>query len=115
MDLQLDTDRDLVFEDGDLATVDGLDELKQRMMIALQTGLGEWAWDTSAGLAYMAIRNASASRGEALAAAEVRRVLLAIDGIQSIQEVSVSRDTGSRHLTVRALVRTVYGTTEVTA
>ena len=53
-DLQIDrlTQNDLVFEQGDLVLVSGLEYVQQRLRIRLDFGQGEWFLDTAEGVPY---------------------------------------------------------------
>jgi hypothetical protein len=108
-DLALDPlTHDLVFEGGDLSTVTDGAEIEQSLKIALLTGLGEWAFDTAAGVAY---RNGWRVRpiNSALINADVRRVCLGVAGVLRVDKVSIDLDAATRHVTVGVEVTTIYG------
>lgn len=98
-DLALDSTGDLVFTNGDFALAQGSDAIAQACRIALGLWLGEFPFDTSQGTDWASIYNVKGvSDGQI--ANEVRRVLLAIDGVQSVDSVTVTRDTVTRSATL---------------
>jgi len=111
MDLKLDSlTYDLVYTDGDIETVTGYAEALQRLKVALDTGYGEWAFDTEAGIAYRGVmRNKSApiSAKEA----EIRRVVYAVLGPGSIVSLQIDEDRVTRELV--GTVNTIYGPLEI--
>ena len=107
-DLLLNSDYDLAYEAGDLVTVTGHEETQQAIVQALRTGLGEWAFDTAAGVAY---RNGWRVRplANAVIDADVRRVILGVRGVARILAVQIEPDYDTRHVTVGVEVLTTYG------
>ena len=107
-DLALDALGDLAYSGGQLSTVSGGAEVEQSLQIALETGLGEWAFDTSKGVAY---RGGWRTRpiNNALINADVRRVCLGVDGIASVDAVVITPDFTSRSVTVAVECTTIYG------
>jgi hypothetical protein len=111
MDLKLDSlTHDLVYTDGDLETVTGYAEALQRLKVALDTGYGEWAFDTEAGIAYRGVmrdKNAPRSAKEA----EIRRVVYAVLGPGSIVSLQIDENRVTRELV--GTVNTIYGPVEI--
>lgn len=101
---------DLVWDNGEIATVDGDDEILQRIWIALNTGRGEWAFDTDFGFPY---RQLTERRGvdKVLIEGMVRTVIEPITGPESIRKIEVSHDPLTKLLTIS--VDTIYGIVEV--
>jgi hypothetical protein len=107
---------DLLYEGGDLVTISDDDEIKQSLKVALQTGLGEWAFDTAAGVAY---RGGWRTRpiNNVLIQADVRRVCLGVAGVVRVTAVEVTADSLTREAVVAVEVQTARGllSLEVTA
>jgi len=113
MDIALNsTGDDMAYEAGSLSTVTEIDEIKQSLLIALRTGLGEWMFDTSAGVAYRGIVRTSAPKWPAVEA-EIRRVCGGVDGVTKITSVRFDHNRATRSLTIYVDVRTIYGDTAV--
>lgn len=107
-DLELDSTGDLVFENGDFALVQGEDAIGQECRIALGLWLGEFPFNTNAGTDWANIYNVKEiTDGEI--ANEVRRVLLAVAGVQSVDSVTVTRDTATRAASLDIEVRADTG------
>lgn len=111
MDLQLDTDHDLEWVNGEIPVVDGDDEILQRAWIALQTALGEWAFDTAFGFPY---RELFQSRGvnKVFIVGAVKAVLEPITGFGSIRAIAITHDPLTQQLTIDT--DTIYGSVEAT-
>jgi hypothetical protein len=107
-DLLLDSDHDLAWVDGDLVAVTGYQETEQAILQALRTGLGEWAFDTAAGVAYRGGWRVK-PLANAVIDADVRRVILGVRGVSRIIKVDIVPDFASRHVTVSVEVMTTYG------
>lgn len=107
-DLALDTLHDLAYSGGQCSTVADGDEIEQSLKIALQTGLGEWAFDTAAGVAYRGgwrVRPIS----NTVIQADVRRVCLGVEGVVSVDAVEITHDPVARSVVVGVEVTTIYG------
>jgi hypothetical protein len=110
-DLKLNSDGDLAY-DGDLQTVDEYDEIVQSAGIAYDTRLGEWSYDTDAGVAFLeVIRRPGATDQEIVA--ELRRVGARINGVTQVREVVLTRDDVTRELTADITLQTIYGPGQV--
>jgi len=99
---------DLLYEGGDLVTISDDDEIKQSLKVALQTGLGEWAFDIAAGVAY---RGGWRTRpiNNVLIQADVRRVCLGVAGVVRVTAVEIAADSLTREAVVAVEVQTARG------
>jgi hypothetical protein len=113
-DVRLDDTDDLYYEGGDVSTVTGLDEVAQSASIAYDTGLGEWAYDTDAGVAYIGVL-ARPGASDAEKVAELRRVGARIRNVIAVEEVVLVTDAVTRDFTADITLRTPEGLVEVTA
>ena len=108
-DLALDlTTGDLVYERGDLRLVQGDDAIAQACRIALLLWRGEYALDVEAGCDWQTLLNRKGVT-DAQVIAEVRRVLLTVQGVVAVDSVTVARDSGTRTAAVTATVRADSG------
>lgn len=103
-DLLLDETGDLAYDAGDLQTVTGDDEIAQSSGIAYSTGLGEWTYDTDAGVAFLGVL-ARKGATDAEIVAELRRVGKRINGVTEVLEVVLTRDDVTRELTADITLR----------
>lgn len=110
MDIELDTlTHDLTLsEDGLIGQVTELDELCQSLKIAVRTYLGEWAFDTAAGVNYRGLIFTRPEDQEAIRQ-EIVRVVLERDGVEAVTSVTIETDPLSRASVIDVLVQTVYG------
>jgi len=106
-DVLLDSLGDLAWEDGLLSTVEGDDEILQRAWIALNTGLGEWAFDTSFGFPYKQIARQGKPVDRVFIEGAVRAVVEPITGVGSIRKIEIDHDPATQVLTITA--NTIYG------
>jgi hypothetical protein len=110
--LKLDSTGDLAYEDGQLLTVDGIDEVVQACGVAYDTRLGEYAFDTAAGVAFLEIiRRPGATDSEIVA--ELRRVGNRIPGVDEVREVVLTRDPLTRKLTADITIATAFGVSQI--
>ncbi len=113
MDLLIDpTTGDIWYDLGEVATVDGVDELAQSLRIAFRTGLGEWAFDLTAG---MAIRPLTTRKPPDIAAhrADVVRLAMREDGVTGVREIVTTPDYSTRDMTTDVSLDTIYGDTSL--
>ena len=109
-DVRLDSTLDLYWVDGLLGTVTGDDEILQRATIALNTGLGEWAFDTLFGFPYLQVTGVRAVTDMFIEAA-VNLLLEPILGAGSIKEITIVRVPETKSATIT--VDTIFGEVQV--
>jgi hypothetical protein len=120
MDIRLDSDHDIWYENGLIdsvsdSSVDGVtdtSELQQSLKIAFLTGLGEYAFDTDAGVGYREIVFVKPF-DEVRVRAEMTRVALGREGVTEVKEIVIDTDFEIRHSTITLTLDTIYGITEV--
>ena len=104
MDLELDVaTHDLVFTDGDLTLLSGLEATGQRLKIALLLFLGEWFLDESVGIPYyddVFVKNPN----ESVINTMFRTVILHDQAVTAINQFELVTKTATRsaHLTFKA-------------
>lgn len=110
--LKLDSGGDLAYDGVALQTISGIDEVTQAAGVAYDTRLGEWAYDTDAGVAFLEIiRRPGATDREINA--ELRRVGDRIPRVDEVREVVLARDRALRTLTADITIATVFGVAQV--
>lgn len=108
-DLQM-SQGDIALEGGDLVIVAGDDELMQAVHTSLQMLAGEWFLDTTAGLRFFEAIHGKQDPG--VPRAEVRRALMAIEGVEEVVDLSVQVDGASRTMRVQATITDTTGDTQ---
>lgn len=105
-DIRLDSDGDLWYEDGLIDTVTDDDEDLQRLQIAFETGLGEWAFDTEAGMPWKA---AAATRevAEVLLDGAIRAISDRILGSDSVRGIAFTQVDDHMYVSVETIRGTV--------
>jgi hypothetical protein len=103
---------DLAYSGGQLQTIDGIDAVTQGCAVAYDTGLGEYSYDTDAGVAFLQIiRRPGATDSEIVA--ELRRVGARLPDVEQVTEVVLTRDPTTRKLTADITILTVFGTQQI--
>jgi len=99
---------DLILQDGDLLLIDNAERCAQQILISLRFWYGEWFLNTTEGvpyLEYILIKNPNI--------AHVRQVLTEaieqVDGVQSVDSMTIDFDRQGRRLAVDYAVTTNYG------
>ena len=99
---------DLVLQDGDLLLIDNAERCAQQILISLRFWYGEWFLNTTEGvpyLEYILIKNPNI--------AHVRQVLTEaieqVEGVQSVDSMTIDFDRQGRRLAVDYAVTTNYG------
>lgn len=117
MDLKLDENHDLAYAAGTLDTVENVTgdaaEVRQSLLIAFKTGLGEWPYDTTEGVAYRTtVRTRDPDFGAI--SADYRRVAARRDHVTAVPNVEHTHDPESRELESTVDVETEFGPESVT-
>lgn len=103
-DLALDSNGDLILTGGDLKLVQGTAAIVQECRTALGLWAGEYPFDIEVGTQWQTILNTKAI-SDATITAEVRRVLLNVDGVVSVDNIEIARNTVARTARISAAVR----------
>lgn len=114
IDLKLDSDNQVVFENGDLVFVSGIDAVVQQCRVVLQMFQGEWFLNLDAGIPYWQSILGEKTRA-AIEAARIffRRELELVSGVDKVTKLDISYSGTSRTLTVNWQVSTIFGDTPV--
>lgn len=104
--VQLDEEGDLIFEDGDIAIVEGTDEMVQSLTLILKSRLGEDRISPTIGIPIQAIIQVSE---EEYISGAIVRALRADDRVLSIKDVRVEIDRVNRVAEVDVTVTLVSG------
>lgn len=102
-DLALDSSGDLVIEAGDLKLLQGTDAIAQECRTALGLLTGEYPFDVELGTRWGTLLNNKLVT-DAQISAEVRRVLVGVQGVASVDNVAIARNTVTRTATITATV-----------
>jgi hypothetical protein len=100
MDLQIDNTNDLVFTNGDLVVLDGVDAIVQQIGIRLRYIKGEWFINPSEGMPYYDSILGQKAPNLAAVVALFRRVILDTPGVVAVSGLTVQYDPNERTLTV---------------
>lgn len=89
----------------------------QRVYAALKLVRGTWFYDTTQGVAWMRQTAGAQTVLEQaydpeFANAELKRVILSVEGVAAIKEFAFTLDRTTRVAEVSALVQTIFGTVE---
>ncbi len=119
IDLLLDSEGDLVIQDGKLQFSSGLPGVAQGIRIRLLTFRGEWFLNRDHGVPYLAndvVPETEALLGgrfnEVRARAGARDAILSAPGVVDIPALAVAFSRGTRRLDVTWKARTEFGDTE---
>lgn len=101
---------DLVIEAGELATVDGIDEMRQRIGIAMRTHQGEWLYDIDRGVPYI---QEILVKSPDLGAIQSRlhAYILSIEGVTAVRSLVITPPTVARELAISIDAETTEGLT----
>jgi len=109
MDIQLDTNNDLLIVDGDLVLVDGnRDEVIQELNIRLNFFLGEWFLDVTAGIPYFQTILKKGTSIQTVNGIFIREIN-AVEEVNDILDFQATFDGESRVYRVDFKVDTIYG------
>lgn len=109
-DVKLDTDGDVLIENGDLVLVDGLAAIGQHVAMRLRSYKGEWFLDQNAGVPYFQ-EILEKGTPEARIRSILQRIILDTEGITSVDSMDLDYDAAARTLVVDFQATTVSGET----
>ena len=90
---------------GDLAQVEGLELIRQQILVGLYTLLGEWLLDDSVGVNF--VRN---MRDDVFWKHDIKKVILSTDGVNQIKTFDLTRE--KQNISVYAYITTNLGDIE---
>jgi len=103
---------DIAFENGLLKVVDGIDEIKNRIIVGLNTYLGENYRDVTFGVAYY--NNVFGHEvTDTIPQDEIKAAIINTRGVTALTEFSFTREAGSRTGTVNAQIQTTAGQIDI--
>ena len=104
-DLKLNGNK-LEWLNGDLALIEGLERIKQNILIGLYTLKGEWLLDDSIGIDFT--RN---MRDEVFWKHDVKKVILSTDGVNKIKKLDLKKE--NQNINIYAYITTELGDIEL--
>ena len=104
-DLKIENNR-LVWNNGDLQLVEGLDLIKQQILVGLYTLLGEWLLDYTVGIDFE--RN---MRDDVFWQHDIKKVILSTDGVRKIEKLNVIKER--QNINITAFIKTELGDIEL--
>ena len=104
-DLKIENNR-LVWNNGDLQMVEGLELIKQQILVGLYTLLGEWLLDYTVGIDFE--RN---MRDDVFWQHDIKKVILSTDGVRKIEKLSVIKER--QNINITAFIKTELGDIEL--
>lgn len=94
----------LVFSDGDLVTVDGIEEVKQHIIAALYTFRGDWILNPQKGINY-----SYGFRNKYFLEKDIRQQILGVQNVYSLDNFSMKFDKTSLAINITAIIKTSFG------
>jgi len=111
-DIALNDAHDLDTSTLDLHLLDGAEQVRQQLLIKLKLWVGEWFLDTEFGTPYLqSILGKQLTLSGALTA--LRKSILEVEGVRSIQTFTFNHQTAQRTLSVNFTADTAFGLVEV--
>ncbi len=93
---------------GDFMLVNGVEEIKQHIIVALSTFYTDWLLDYRKGIDYT-----FGLRHEEFLENDVKKQILGVEGVVSIVSFSMAFDKKTLIWNIKAGIRTIYGNIEV--
>ena len=98
-DIKLNDDNDISFDGGVIETVDGAESVRQRLIVRLNTFLGEWFLDENAGIPYYQYVLGQNPLNRVMLNAVFVSAILSTPGVLSLEkEIEYSYDGATRIL-----------------
>lgn len=94
--------------DGDFVQVNGIDEIKQHIIVALNTFYTDWLLDYTKGIDY-----AFGLRNEEFLEHDCKNQILGVEGVTSLVNFNMKFDRNSMQWDIKSGIRTVYGRLEI--
>ena len=104
-DLKLNGNK-LEWLNGDLAQVEGLERIKQNIVVGLYTLLGDWLLDDTVGINF--VRN---MRNEVFWKHDIKKVILSTDGVLEIKKIELNKV--KENIKMFAYIKTELGDIEL--
>lgn len=101
-------DNRLPMYNGDFILVQGIDEIKQHIIVALNTFYTDWLLDYTKGIDY-----AFGLRNEEFLEHDCKNQILGVEGVTSLVNFNMKFDRNSMQWNIKSGIRTVYGRLEI--
>lgn len=105
----LDSTGDWIFGRSKSGYIQGTAAIKQLIQTRLREFVNDWFLDVTAGIDWIRLLSGRDTQAEILR--EVRRVILATDGVLTLDYLSVELNRKTRALAIELRVGTIYSTT----
>ncbi len=99
---------DLILQDNDLMIIDNAERVAQQILITLRFWYGEWFLDTTQGvpyLEYVLVKNPNINHVRQI----LTEAILSVEGVQTIDDMTLDFDQKNRRLYVEYTATTDYG------
>lgn len=99
---------DFILQDNDLMIIDNAERVAQQILITLRFWLGEWFLDTTQGvpyLEYILVKNPNINHVRQI----LTEAILSVEGVQTINDMTLDFDQRNRRLYVDYTATTDYG------
>jgi len=94
----------LVMKNGDYVLVTGIEEIKQHIIVALNTFYEDWRPDATKGIDYV-----YGLRNNEFLEYDVKKQISNVQGVQSIDDFSLTFDRKTQTVNILARIKTDYG------
>lgn len=101
-------DNRLPIYNGDFRLVNNLEEVKQHIIVALNTFYSDWVLNTAKGIDYV-----SGMRNQEFLEHDVKAQIEGVRNVISVDNLSAFFDKSDYTMKISAIVKTAYGKTEV--
>ena len=95
-------------KNGDFQITSGIDEIKQQIIVALNTFYGDWILDYTKGIDY-----AYGFRHEEFLEYDIKNQLGNVNGVQSVDDFTMELDKSDLSINITAAIKTVYGKVDI--
>ena len=106
-DIKIENNR-LAMKNGDFILVDGIDEIKQHIIVALNTFYTDWILDYTKGVDYT-----YGMRNTEFLEHDVKKQLQGIKNVQSVNNFSIDFDRETLSIKITAEIKTKYGRIDI--
>ena len=107
MDILMQNNR-LPVKNGDFQLASGIDEIKQHIIIALNTFYGDWILDHTKGIDY-----AYGFRHEEFLEYDIKNQLCEVKGVLAVDDFTMEFDENGLTVNVTANIKTIYGNVDI--
>jgi hypothetical protein len=105
--IKLTDDNDLDFSTGSLVIIEDKEEIAQRIKVSLQTWLGEWFLDNSAGVDWITLMEKGTNIVKVKT--EIQMNILQFEEVTGIRDFNVTFENSTRRFTIDGKIFTIFG------